>query len=85
MDSDRHCGSGDIAGYSLNWYQEFWWFDKVLHAYTTFAVTLPLALLLYGAVLAGMRDHRFILVLTTIANLGVALRRALGDCRIRRR
>jgi hypothetical protein len=62
----------NAAGYALNWYQEFWWFDKVLHAYTTFAVTLPLALLLYGAVLAGLRGHRFVLVLT-IVNLGVAL------------
>jgi VanZ family protein len=62
----------NAAGYALNWYQEFWWFDKVLHAYTTFAVTLPLALLLYGAVLAVLRGHRFVLVLT-IVNLGVAL------------
>ena len=62
----------NIAGYALNWYQEFWWFDKALHAYTTFAVTLPLALLLYREVLTGIRAHRFLLVLT-IANLGVAM------------
>jgi VanZ family protein len=62
----------NIGGYALNWYQEFWWFDKVLHAYTTFAVTLPLALLLYREVLTGLRAHRFLLVLT-IANLGVAV------------
>ena len=62
----------NIGGYALNWYQKFWWFDKALHAYTTFAVTLPLALLLYREVLTGLRAHRLLLLLT-IANLGVAL------------
>ena len=65
-------GAVNIAGYALNLYKEFWWFDKVLHAYTTFAVTLPLALLLYREVLTGLRAHRFLLVLT-IANLGAAM------------
>lgn len=29
-------------------YQQYWWFDRVLHAATIFALTLWLALLMFG-------------------------------------
>ena len=62
----------NIAGYLWDLYQQFWWFDEVLHAYTTFALTLPLALLLYGVVLSGAKD-RPILFILTVACLGVTI------------
>ena len=61
---------GNFAGYAFDLYQRIWWFDKVIHAYTTFAVTLLVALFLYGRVLTGARDHRFLLVLV-IAGFGL--------------
>jgi hypothetical protein len=62
----------NVAGYIWNLYQQFGWFDEVLHAYTTFALTLPLALLLYGVVLQGAKTHSFFFVLT-VASLGIAI------------
>jgi len=62
----------NIAGYWLNLYDRFVWFDEVVHTYTSFALTLLSALLLYGEVLGGVRKRPILLVLT-IASLGVAL------------
>ena len=61
----------NIAGYLWDLYQQFWWFDEALHAYTTFALTLPLALLLYGVVLHGAQT-RPILFILAVASLGIA-------------
>jgi len=62
----------NIAGYVWNLYQQFWWFDKVLHGYTIFAITLVLGLLVYGTVLSGAREHTLLLVLM-VAAIGVAI------------
>ncbi len=62
----------NIAGYMFNLYEQFWWFDEVLHAYTIFSITLLLGLLAYGVVLTGLRTHRFLLVLM-IASIGIAI------------
>jgi VanZ family protein len=62
----------NIAGYLWQLYKRFWWFDDVLHAYSTFALTLPLALLLYGVVLCGA-ETRPILFILVVASLGVAV------------
>jgi VanZ family protein len=62
----------NIGGYGLNLYERFNWFDDVTHAYTSFAITLLLALLLYGDMLAGVRKSPILLILT-VASLGVAL------------
>ncbi|MDQ3248188.1 MAG: DUF2238 domain-containing protein [Chloroflexota bacterium] len=62
----------NILGYTLNLYQQFWWYDRFLHFFTPFAITLPLALYLYGPVLTGARDHRLLLILT-VASLGIAI------------
>ncbi len=72
MGAPRARRAGHIVGYAFDLYQRFWCFDKLLHSYTTFAVTLLVALLLYGRALTGARDHRFLLVLV-IAGLGRAL------------
>ena len=62
----------DAAGSIFNLYAEFWWFDEALHFFSSFAITLVLALYAYGALLTGRRRHEVLLVLT-IAGLGVAL------------
>lgn len=62
----------NIAGYLWNLYERISWFDEVLHAFTSFALTLPLALSLYGMVLSGAGSHPILFILTA-ASLGVAV------------
>jgi VanZ family protein len=62
----------NIAGYAWNLYDRFEWFDEVLHAYTTFALTLPIVLLLYDVTLKGAQTHPVLFVLTA-ASLGVSI------------
>jgi hypothetical protein len=62
----------NAAGYVLNLYDRFGWFDEVIHTYTSFTITLLLALLLYGDVLSGVRRSPILLVLT-VASLGIAI------------
>jgi VanZ family protein len=62
----------NIAGYAFNLYDRFWWFDDALHAFTIFALTLVLGLLLYGRTLTGKNSYPG-LVAVMIAALGVAI------------
>jgi hypothetical protein len=62
----------NIAGYVWNLYQQFWWFDEVLHGYTIFAITLALGVWLYGTVFTGYHSHALLLVLA-IASTGIAI------------
>lgn len=62
----------NIAGYVWDLYERFSWFDEVIHTYTAFAITLPLALLLYGVVLSGAETRPILFVLTA-ASLGLAI------------
>lgn len=62
----------NLAGYIWDLYEQFAWFDEVLHAYTAFALTLPLALLLYNIVLTGAKTRPILFVLT-VASLGIAI------------
>ncbi len=62
----------NIAGYLFNMYSQFWWFDEVIHTYTTFALTLILALYAYDVVLTGAQLHPFLLVLV-IGAIGLGL------------
>jgi hypothetical protein len=64
--------AANAAGYFLNLWSQFGWYDEVVHTYTTFALTLVLGIYLYGAVLTGALDHGFLLVLT-IAGVGLAV------------
>lgn len=62
----------NIAGYVWNLYDRIRLFDEVLHAFTTFALTLPIALLLYEVILIGPRT-RPVLFILTVASLGLAI------------
>ena len=62
----------NIAGYVWNLYNQIRLFDEILHAFTTFALTLPIALLLYQVILIGA-NSRPILFILTVACLGLAI------------
>lgn len=62
----------NIAGYYFNLYDQWGWFDKVLHAYTLFAITLVVGLWTYGRVLIGNHQHTLLLVLV-IGSVGVGI------------
>ena len=65
-------GLANAAGYAVDLYQRFWWFDRVLHGCTILAVTLWLALFVFGPVIEGGRGRGFPAVLL-LASVGVAL------------
>ena len=62
----------NAAGYILDLYDRFWWFDDAIHAYTSFTLSLLLALLLYGRVLDGAQTHSVLFVLA-VAVLGAGI------------
>ena len=64
--------AANAAGYFLNWFGRIAWYDDVVHGYTIFALTLVLALSLYGTFLVGARDHGLVFVLT-VASVGLAI------------
>lgn len=64
--------AANAAGYFLNWFPQFAWYDDVVHGYTIFALTLVLALHLYGATLIGASGHGLLFVLTA-ASVGLAI------------
>ncbi|HEV7253050.1 MAG TPA: hypothetical protein VGN97_08100 [Mesorhizobium sp.] len=62
--------AANIAGYALDLYGQFWWFDRILHAFTLFAMTLWLAFLVFApGFREGYRVRTFFLVLS----LGLAI------------
>jgi VanZ family protein len=65
-------GAVNVAGYAFDLYLQFWWFDRVLHACTVLAVTLWLALFVFGRALKGERRYGFLIVLL-VASLGIAV------------
>ena len=64
-------GAANAAGYALDLYGRFWWFDRVLHAATILAVTFWLALFVCRRALRG-GDGRGALLVLLIAGVGVA-------------
>ena len=62
----------NAAGYALDLYARFWWFDRVLHAATILALTYWAAVIVLRRVLAGAGRHRLLLA-ATIACVGVAV------------
>ncbi len=62
----------NVAGYVLDLYARFWWFDRILHGCTIFAVTFWLALFMCNRVLRGGRG-RDVLVVLMIASVGLAI------------
>jgi hypothetical protein len=63
-------GFANVAGYALDLYQRFWWFDRALHAATIFALTLWLALIVFARAVRGGRP---ILVVLLMSSVGLAL------------
>ena len=62
----------NIAGYAFDLYQRFWWFDRILHAATLFALTFWAAIFLCSKVLTPSLD-RWLIRLTIISGLGIAV------------
>lgn len=62
----------NAAGYVFGLWDRPVWFDEVVHGYTIMALTLLLALYLYGRVYTGARTHALLLTLA-IASLGVGI------------
>jgi hypothetical protein len=62
----------NLVSFVWDLYEIVWWYDKAVHAFTTFAFTLPLPLLLHDRVLRGLARYP-ILLLLVVACLGVAL------------
>lgn len=64
--------AANAAGYFLNLFSQIKWYDDVVHGYTTFAVTLVVALALYGSVLTGAANHGLLLVLA-VTGIGLGI------------
>ena len=65
-------GAAYAAGYALDLYARFWWFDRILYACTILAVTLWLALFVCRHVLRG-GPGRGVLLALVIAAVGLAV------------
>ena len=69
-----------VASIVFGLYQVFPWLDEVLHAYNFFALTLLVTVYAYGVVLAGAREHGFLVVLTiTVIGLGLGALWEIGE------
>jgi uncharacterized membrane protein YjdF len=60
------------ASFLWQWYEVTWWYDKALHAFTCFAATLAVALILRPALPKKFWNRRLVLILT-LTGLGLAL------------
>ena len=63
-------GVANAAGYLLDLYARFWWFDRILHACTISAITFWLALFVCRRALRGGHG---VLSALMIASVGVAI------------
>ena len=66
-------GAANAAGYALDLYARFWWFDRILHACTILAATLWLALFVCRRVLLGGHGGDGALLVLVIASVGLAV------------
>ncbi len=62
--------AANIAGYAFDLYTKFWWFDRVLHAGTIFAITVWLGVGLFAN---GLRITTPVLSFVLLASVGIAL------------
>ena len=63
------------VGAYLGWAERWNWYDEAIHVFSFFAITLLVALYLYGDALSGYLRHKVLLVLTVVCvavTLGVA-------------
>lgn len=65
-------GAANAAGYAFGLWDRPRWFDEVVHGFTILALTLVLAVHLYGRVYTGARTHPLLLTFA-IASLGVGI------------
>ncbi len=65
-------GLVNAAGYVLDLYARFWWFDRILHGCTILAAKFWLALFVCNRVLRGGHG-RDVLVVLVIASVGLAI------------
>lgn len=65
-------GVANLAGYAMDLYRQFWWFDRILHAGTILAVTLWLALFVFVRTFRGERGIGLLRALL-LASVGIAL------------
>lgn len=63
-------GIANIAGYTANLYQRWWWFDRVLHPGTIFAISLALGLFVFAK---AFRPAHPVLIALLIASIGLAI------------
>jgi hypothetical protein len=60
----------NAAGYALDLYQQFWWFDRLLHAFTIFAITLWLAVIAFAP---SFRRGHAVRTFFLVASVGLAV------------
>lgn len=63
-------GIANVAGYAVDLYQHFWWFDRILHGATIFALTFWLALFVFSR---SLRAGRRAAIAVLIASVGIAV------------
>ncbi len=59
-----------MAGYAFDLYGAYWWFDRVLHAATLFAMTFWLAVFVFDDAIREGRAARFVILLACV---GIAI------------
>lgn len=62
----------NAAGWVWNLFERPGPYDEIVHAYTTFAITLALGWLAYGSLFGSFRAHRWLFMLV-IASFGIAV------------
>ena len=62
--------AANAAGYALDLYGAYWWFDRVLHAATLFAVTFWLAVFVFDNTIRKEQAVRFVILLSCV---GIAI------------
>jgi hypothetical protein len=62
----------NAGGWAFKWYNTVGPYDEIAHGFTTFAITLALGYLAYGAMLTSFHRQHLLFVLT-IASFGIAI------------
>jgi len=62
--------AANVAGYVFDLYAAAWWFDRVLHAATLFAITFWLAVVVFAD---PFREGRNLLFVVLVASVGIAI------------
>lgn len=62
--------AANVAAYVFDLYTAFWWFDRVLHCATIFAMTFWLAIIIVGE---PLKEGRSLLFVVLIACMGISI------------